>query len=71
MAERIDWRHLMRLGLGVMRLPPDAFWAMTPGEFLAALEGAGLVPIGAGMDRDALAALMAAYPDTVRTNEQD
>lgn len=56
----------MRLGLGVLRLPPEAFWAMTPGEFRRALEGAGIVPIGGGarsMDRGRLAELMTAFPD--------
>lgn len=68
-AERIDWPHLMRLGLGALRLPPAAFWAMTPVEFLAALQGAGLAPIGGGMDRGALDALMAAYPDAPTDTE--
>jgi uncharacterized phage protein (TIGR02216 family) len=65
-AEPVDWPALMRLGLGALRLPPEAFWAMTPGEFRRALEGAGLVPIGGGarsMDRGRLAELMAAFPD--------
>lgn len=70
MADGIDWRHLMRLGLGTLRLPPEVFWAMTPAEFLAALEGAGLVPVGGGMDRGVLAALMATFPDDVAP-EQD
>jgi uncharacterized phage protein (TIGR02216 family) len=64
MAEPVDWPALMRLGLGALRLPPDAFWSMTPGELRRALEGAGLVPaIGRGMDRGRLAELMAAFPD--------
>lgn len=64
-AERVDWPQLMRLGLGALGLPPDVFWAMTPVEFRAALEGRGLIPIGArgAMDGQALADLMAAYPD--------
>jgi uncharacterized phage protein (TIGR02216 family) len=66
MGEPVDWPGLMRLGLGALRLPPDVFWSMTPGEFRRALEGAGLVPIGGGarsMDRGRLAELMAAFPD--------
>ena len=35
----VDWPGLMRLGLGALRLPPEAFWSMTPGEFRLALEG--------------------------------
>lgn len=66
MSERIDWPQLMRLGLGALRLPPPAFWEMTPPELLAALEGAGLAaPEGgaATMTRTGLAALMARFPD--------
>ena len=69
MADRIDWVHLMRLGLGTLRMPPDAFWALTPGELLAALQGAGIVSIDGAMDRNALDSLMSAFPD--RPAEQD
>src|SRR5699024_3254002 len=64
-AERLDWPALMRLGLGVLRLAPADFWAMTPGELRLAAEGAGLVvPAGIGpMGRGRLAELMAAFPD--------
>jgi len=65
MAEPADWSGLMRLGLGVLRLEPDVFWAMTPHEFRMMLEGAGLSP-GAGplqMGRDGLERLMADFPD--------
>ena len=53
----------MRVGLGLLRLSPDVFWAMTPLEFERAV--AGLFP----RQRDApgrqdLAALMNAFPDT-------
>jgi len=60
----IDWPGLMRLGLGALRLSPDAFWKMTPSEFRHALEGAGIVPIsGATFGRARLAEMMAAFPD--------
>lgn len=64
-GEPVDWPGLMRLGLGVLRLPPDVFWAMTPGELRLALEGAGVLPVGgaAPMGRGRLAELMAAFPD--------
>ncbi|MFK8034282.1 MAG: rcc01693 family protein [Hyphomicrobiales bacterium] len=29
------WQEVMRLGLGVMRLPPQHFWRLTPREFIA------------------------------------
>ncbi len=66
MAEPVDWPALMRLGLGLLRLPPDAFWSMTPGELRRALEGAGVIAAdGRAMDRDRLAELMAAFPDAM------
>lgn len=42
-AQRFPWDGLMGLGLGVLRLPPSAFWAMTPRELMAAAQGAGLI----------------------------
>ncbi len=66
-----DWPGLMRLGLGVLRLTPDAFWTMTPAEFRHALEGAGLVPVGGtALGRDRLAELMAAFPDSTPKTQQ-
>jgi len=64
-SERIDWPGLMRLGLGVLHLPPDVFWNMTPIEFRRALEGAGVLPTdgSAPMNGTRLVQLMAAYPD--------
>lgn len=68
----LDWDRLMRLGLGALRLAPDAFWAMTPVEFLRALEGAGLLPApGAAMGRPGLERLMAAYPDAPERKRDD
>ncbi|MEM1299882.1 MAG: phage tail assembly chaperone, partial [Pseudomonadota bacterium] len=32
MDEQVDWPHLMRLGLGALRLSPEVFWNMTPNE---------------------------------------
>ena len=64
-----DWAALMRLGLGVLRLPPEAFWAMTPRELEAAaapLRGAGGGPIS----RDAFAALRARFPDDDQEKER-
>ena len=63
MADPIDWPALMRLGLGTLRLAPDVFWAMTPSEFQAALEGSGLALSRATPDRAALDDLMASFPD--------
>ena len=68
-APGLDWPQLMRLGLGVLRLPPEAFWAMTPVEFHRALEGAGVLRSeGAGLGRAGLERLMASFPDKERDN---
>jgi uncharacterized phage protein (TIGR02216 family) len=54
----------MEAGLGTLRLAPVVFWAMTPREFDAALRGAfGFMAREMPMQRDDLAALMAAFPD--------
>lgn len=50
----------MAHGLGRLRLAPAAFWALTPREFAALLPQ----PAEAAPSRAALAALMAAHPDT-------
>lgn len=65
----LAWGGLMRLGLGALRLSPDAFWAMTPVELQRALEGAGILAYGGGgswMERATLEKLMARFPDTDR-----
>jgi uncharacterized phage protein (TIGR02216 family) len=54
----------MAAGLGILRLPPSVFWAMTPRELEAALRGAfGIAVQPTPMSRDELTALMAAFPD--------
>lgn len=58
------WPRLMAAGLGLLRLPPDVFWAMTPRELMAALEGAGLTAAPGGpLSRSELEGLMARFPD--------
>lgn len=55
----------MGLGLGRLRLCPDAFWGMTPRELAAAADGLrGPLPhAGGGLDRAGLQALMGRFPD--------
>lgn len=54
----------MALGLGVLRLPPESFWSMSPREFSAALRGAlGLTETPDPMGRADLEALLARHPD--------
>jgi uncharacterized phage protein (TIGR02216 family) len=52
----------MTLGLGLLRLAPEAFWAMTPREF----DRAARAFLGDGQDapdRTAFDLLMQAFPD--------
>lgn len=51
----------MAVGLGVLRLPPCDFWAMTPREIACALGVAGERTDAPG--RADLAALMRMFPD--------
>lgn len=52
----------MEVGLGVLRLPPAAFWAMTPRELAAAIAGlGGARPLALG--RAEFTALAARFPD--------
>jgi uncharacterized phage protein (TIGR02216 family) len=54
----------MTAGLGMLRLAPRDFWAMTPRELDAALRGAfGLMTLPPAMTRHDLASLMTAFPD--------
>jgi uncharacterized phage protein (TIGR02216 family) len=57
------WDEALGFGLGVLRLPPEQFWRLTPVE-LAALARARRSP-GRAPDRAALEELMAAFPDPV------
>ena len=54
----------MAFGLGVLKLPPAVFWAMTPRELDAALAGHyGRDRLRQAPSRAELEALMANYPD--------
>lgn len=56
------WEAAMGFGLGILRLGPAAFWAMTPRE-LAAAHRALAGPVSTPPDRNRLQELMAAFPD--------
>ncbi len=57
---RFDWSGLMRAGLVGLRLPPAAFWALSPAELLIMLgHGSGPAPMG----RARLEELARAFPD--------
>ncbi|MCR6734805.1 MAG: phage tail assembly chaperone [Afipia sp.] len=56
------WQEAIGFGLGVLRLPPEQFWRMTPRELayaVAAVGGPGHEP----MDRAAFDDLMQKFPD--------
>jgi len=56
------WEQAIGFGLGVLRLPPQQFWLMTPRELacaVAAVRGSAHEP----MDRGSFEALMQAFPD--------
>ncbi|MCX7560074.1 phage tail assembly chaperone [Sulfitobacter sp. F26204] len=60
MSAGLDWPGLMRVGLHVLGLEPDVFWALTPVELRLMLGTSG---VALPMLSEGLAALMAAYPD--------
>jgi uncharacterized phage protein (TIGR02216 family) len=54
----------MAAGLGLLRLPPAAFWSMTPRELAAALRGfLGPAAVAPPLPRAVLADLMERFPD--------
>jgi len=54
----------MAAGLGRLRLRPADFWAMTPRELAAALQGLGGRPDRNPIRRRDLTRLMDRYPDS-------
>ena len=66
----ITWGDAMAFGLGVMRLAPAQFWAMTPRELFMAAEGLGGFRQGVEASQhpsgEELRGLMQAYPDQDR-----
>jgi len=56
------WKDAMGFGLGVLRLPPRDFWAMTPRE-LASAWGAIAGDKSGVLERHDLETLMERFPD--------
>lgn len=56
------WEEAMGAGLGLLRLPADQFWRLTPRELAAAL-GTLAPRRAAPLPRAGLDALMARFPD--------
>lgn len=63
-ATSFPWGTAMQFGLGVLRLSPADFWAMTPRELASAMTAWTGGEAGAP-DRSALGALMTAFPDQI------
>ncbi len=55
------WDEAIGFGLGVLRLPPAAFWAMTPRELALAI--AAVTGATSPLRRNDLHDLMTRYPD--------
>ncbi|MHA1523451.1 MAG: rcc01693 family protein [Alphaproteobacteria bacterium] len=60
----MPWPALMMVGLGVLRMSPQNFWAMTLRELEAAAGGLFGQPVSTTLARADLANLMARFPDT-------
>jgi len=58
------WKQAMGFGFGVLRLPPEQFWRMTPRELAAAVEA--VTGARGSLDRAGLSELMRRYPDELR-----
>jgi uncharacterized phage protein (TIGR02216 family) len=56
------WREAMAIGFGVLRLSSREFWALTPSELAAAIEGL-TGRAGAPMDRETFEDLARRFPD--------
>ena len=67
-ADGFPWRQMMAVGLGPLGLSSRDFWAMTPRELAAAVEGA-FGTAGEPPDRGTLETLMTRYPD--RRDQRD
>jgi len=62
MSKPFPWDEAIGFGLGVLRLPPDAFWQMTPRELALAIR-AVTGRSGAPPAREAFDELMKRFPD--------
>ncbi len=61
-AEPFPWERVIGFALGILRLPPDAFWRMTPREFSLAIL-AITERSGAPLQRADLELMMSRFPD--------
>jgi uncharacterized phage protein (TIGR02216 family) len=57
-TDGFPWARVMRLGMGVLMLPPHVFWRMTLRELVAAFSVEDV-----GVSRARLEAMMGDFPD--------
>ncbi|MEI5664502.1 phage tail assembly chaperone [Bosea sp. CCNWLW174] len=69
-AAPFPWREVMAFGLGRLCWTPDAFWAASPREILAAVEAHRPAEAGEPPSRTTLDALMRAHPDPASRNDE-
>lgn len=55
------WKQAIGFGLGVLKLPPEQFWRMTPRELACAIEA--VIGRARPLDRAGLVQLMKRFPD--------
>ena len=58
------WKDAIGFGLGILKIPPEQFWRMTPRELAYAIQAVS--GRGAPLDRGGLADLMKRFPDEFR-----
>lgn len=70
-ADSLPWLRLLETAYGVLHLTPQAFWAMTPGEWMAGLKGwkdsHGLSDTGMAITRQELEKMIIRFPDNQGT----
>lgn len=63
-----DWAGLLRLGVQRLKLPPDAFWRLSPCELRLML---GENPVALPLNRQRLSELVTAFPDRSAAHDAD
>jgi uncharacterized phage protein (TIGR02216 family) len=61
-AEPFPWERVIGFALGILRLPPDAFWRMTPRELAFAIS-ATTARQGEPLRRADFETMMSRFPD--------
>ncbi|MCF6327104.1 MAG: phage tail assembly chaperone [Devosiaceae bacterium] len=63
-SKSFPWKNAMQFGLGILKLSPSQFWAMTPRELDAAYRANNLFnDFGGPVKRNRLDELMKRFPD--------